>query len=458
MASRAPARTLLEQLVRDNDRTIHEWCQLFNTTAGQLRAKATLSARQLQRWMAGEVDGARPAARRVAAALWGCDFPTLVAPPAPLASPSAGNAFHEDGDDGAGAPTAETIKTTTTMAARESSRHAAAAGGGVSPASIDQVRAEVSRLARSYGDLPPRLLLAQARGARDLAYQVLDRTRKPAQTAELYLAAGQLCGLMAVASFDLAIWAAAAEQARAAQVYAELVGHAELRSWATGTLALIANWTGRPSQALALLRGGLDQAPAGLAQARLRCIEARAWAHLGGEPERVTAALHAADEALAAGHGGEDLHNEIGGQYGWSPGRHASCAGTALLTMGKAAAAMKRITTAITLLPDDSSGMLIAERSYIDLASADLALGQLDDAIEALDRIWRVPAPQRRHSLTQRLDDVAQVLRGRPWHRDRAATQLLDRIEVFNLEAGKGRAGEGVFRGPRVGEPSSKPR
>jgi hypothetical protein len=126
------------------------------------------------------------------------------------------------------------------MAAHQSSRHAARAGGGASPASIEQVQAEVWRLARGYHETAPLLLLADARRARDLAYSVLDRTRRPTQTAELYLAAGQLCGLMAVASFDLAVWDAAAEQARAAHVYAELVDHPGLRAWARGTEALIA--------------------------------------------------------------------------------------------------------------------------------------------------------------------------------------------------------------------------
>jgi hypothetical protein len=95
------------------------------------------------------------------------------------------------------------------------------------------------RLANGYAAMPPVLLLAEARRARDLTYAALDRTHRPAQLTDLYLSAGQLCGLMASASFDLAVWDAAAEQSRAALVYADLIDHTGLRSWARGTQALI---------------------------------------------------------------------------------------------------------------------------------------------------------------------------------------------------------------------------
>ncbi len=321
------------------------------------------------------------------------------------------------------------------MAAHESSRHAAESDGSVSPAVIEQVQAEMWRLARTYVDMAPLRLLAESRRARDLAYTALDRTRRPAQTKDLYLAAGQLCGLMAVASFDLAVWDAAAEQARAAHTYAELVDHAGLRAWARGTQALIAYWTGRPRQAVVHAEAGLDRAPAGAAEARLRCIEARAWSHLGGDPRRTTDALRAADEAHAADRGCDDLHDEIGGKFGWGPSSHAACAGTAFLAVGDAASAVHRARRALQLVPDDPLGGLVAERAHIDLAAAELALGHLDAAESALAPVWLVPVPKRRHSLTDRLAQMARVLASATWHGDHQAAELRDRIEVFNAEA-----------------------
>jgi hypothetical protein len=439
---RGQPRTLLQKLIHESDYTIEEWRDRFDAVAAAAKENATLSVRQLQRWMAGEVDDARPASRRVAARLWGHQFATLLAPPgatalvAPAVSGSTAAGSTAAGSTGAGRAVAgaDLLEEVTIMAAHESSRHATEADGSVSPAIVEQVQADVRRLARDYANMAPIRLLAESRQARNLAYAALDRTRRPAQTKDLYLAAGQLCGLMAVASFDLAVWDAAAEQARAAHVYAELVDHRGLRAWARGTQALIAYWTGRPRQALAHVEAGLDRVPAGAAQARLRCIEARAWSHLG-DPDRTIDALRAADDAHSADRGGDDLYDEVGGEFGWGPSRHAACAGTALLAIGDSAGAVRRARRALDVLPDDPFGSLVTERAHIDLAAAELALGRLDAADTALVPVWQVPVPQRRHGLTDRLAGMARVLGGAGWHRDRQAALLRDRIEVFNTQA-----------------------
>jgi hypothetical protein len=427
-------RTLLEQIIRRGEYTIEEWRDRFDATARAMRENATVSTRQLQRWMAGEVDDARPSSRRVAAHLWGHPFATLLAPPGGNASAGhiAGSGVVFAGVEPSGFAVVEEV---TIMAAHESSRHAAEADGAVSGAVIEQVQAQVWRLARDYADMPPLRLLAESRQARNQAYTALDRTRRPAQTRDLYLAAGQLCGLMAVASFDLAVWDAAVEQARAACVYADLVDHPGLRAWARGTQALIAYWAGQPRQAMVHIDAGLDGAPAGAARARLCSIQARAWSHIGGDRQRVVDALAAADDAHAADHGSDDLHDVIGGKFGWGPSSHAACAGTALLAAGDPAGAVDRARHALRLLPDDPLGGLVAERAYIDLAAAELALGRLDAAQAALATVWAVPLVKRRHSLTDRLAQIARVLAGRTWHGDREAAQLRDRIEVFNVEA-----------------------
>jgi hypothetical protein len=78
---------------------------------------------------------------------------------------------------------------------------------------------------------------------------------------------------------------------------------------------------------------------------------------------------------------------------------------------------------------------LVTERAHIDLAAAELALGHLDAAQQALVPVWLVPVPQRRHSLTDRLVQMARVLSSPRWHDVHEASELRDRIEVFNHEA-----------------------
>jgi hypothetical protein len=76
------ARTRLEQLIRSSDQSIREHCDSFNRTAeAHNEPGATLSYRQLTRWIAGEVSYARAASMRVAELHWGEPFSVLVGPP-----------------------------------------------------------------------------------------------------------------------------------------------------------------------------------------------------------------------------------------------------------------------------------------------------------------------------------------------------------------------------------------
>ncbi|MGY0234752.1 hypothetical protein [Longispora urticae] len=260
-------RTRLEYLIRRSEHTIDEWCARFDRAARVLGEPATLSTRQLQRWMAGQVGNARPSARRVASTLWQEPFAVLVGPVTTSAVSWPRSPVLE--------------RTAAHEAALESTEHVRRIGGAVDDATIGQLQAEVRRLAYTYVEVPPLLFLAEARRARDFAYTLLERTRRPGQLTDLYLIAGQLCGLMSSASFDMAAWAPAIAQAKAAYRYAELIDHAPLRTWARGNMALMSYWTGRPGQAVVHVEAALASHPVGAAAAGLRCIEARAWACLG---------------------------------------------------------------------------------------------------------------------------------------------------------------------------------
>jgi hypothetical protein len=240
--------------------------------------------------------------------------------------------------------------------------------------------------------------------------------------------------LLAVASFDLALWDAAEEQARSDHTYADLVGHADLRAWSRGTQAVIANWRGQPRRAFDLVGSSLPEAPSGVATARWRAIEAREWAELG-RPDEVHASLRLADDDLAGGWRDDDLYGGTGGEFGWGPSRHAACAGTALLSVGHADSAASRIREAIVALPEDPLGGLVPARAQIDLAAVELVARRLDASAAALDEVWALPAPHRRQGLTGRLDQLARQLTGRDWRDAREAGELRDRIEVFNAEA-----------------------
>jgi transcriptional regulator with XRE-family HTH domain len=222
-----------------------------------------------------------------------------------------------------------------TIAGESADYAASEAARVVAPMSVIQLMAELERLARRYAEVPPLEMLNQARRLRDESHRLSERTRAPAQLANLHLVTGAACGLLARSSWDLGAWSAAIEQAHAAGIYGQIIGHSGLQAWAAGTEALIAFWRGRPQDAVDAAERGLQLALPGTPQARLRCIAARAWAYQGAM-DKVRAELAAADEALdqAGGRNAEVLHDEIGGEYGWGQARHAMCAATALLVAG----------------------------------------------------------------------------------------------------------------------------
>lgn len=72
--------TLLSLLVREGSWTIEETCAAFERTAQAMGEDATLSVRQLVRWMNGRVGQPRAVSRRVAEQFWGHSFEALLGP------------------------------------------------------------------------------------------------------------------------------------------------------------------------------------------------------------------------------------------------------------------------------------------------------------------------------------------------------------------------------------------
>ncbi|MFF1818113.1 hypothetical protein ACFVWG_12510 [Kribbella sp. NPDC058245] len=117
----AQYRTLLEQIVHEGPWTIEETCRAYEARAQQMKESATLSPRQLARWMRGDVAQARAVAQRVAEAFWGHRFEVL------LGSPHDLSEFERH--SGTAAPglsvDVESLEAAAVMAAHESFEHSA---------------------------------------------------------------------------------------------------------------------------------------------------------------------------------------------------------------------------------------------------------------------------------------------------------------------------------------------
>lgn len=417
-------RTFTEHFIEAAD-------QLARDTGQHRLSRLTVSPRQFDRWVYGEIRTLpRDGAQQVLERLLGHPIAELfaVAPEAvPEATPTPQEMWGNGGTD------ADQIEDLVLAAAVESRGHAdRLALDGVDPVAVARLHDEVVALAGEFAMEASIAMLARAERVRRLACQLLDRTPRPAQARDLYLIAGAACGLLAGASFDLGYRDAAAAHADAAWTYGSLIAHSGLKSWARGTQALLANWSGRAVQAQQLVADGLHHAPAGAARVRLHGIQARSWSHLG-DRARTASAVAAGLEVL--GERGEDeLHDGIGGEFAFDAARHAWCIGTAYIQLEDAAAAAHHTQRAIALyhdLPAADRTPKAEAAAYVDLATAHLLQAELDGATEALRKVLTLPSEHRVDGVQRRLAKAADLLRA-PSLRDAAIVGgLLEGIENF---------------------------
>ncbi|MFI6871330.1 XRE family transcriptional regulator [Nocardia sp. NPDC050406] len=318
-------------------------------------------------------------------------------------------------------------------AAHEASEHAGRAEStNVGATTLEQLDADVTRIANDYVHVPPVPMMVEMLRVRRRVYRLLEGHQRPSDTSHLYLLAGTLSGLLANASTDLGYYDAAGEQARASWAYAELCAHNGLRSWTRGMQALIEYKSERPRRAVQLAQAGQRYADSVTSKVRLFNIEARIWSKLGSTSD-TERCIHAADGARG-GDSSDTLHDEVGGVFGFNEPKSQYYAGATYIHLGQAEPALEATRRAIELYASGPT----EQRSYgaealarVDSAAAHLINGSLDGAAEALQPVLQLDEDKRIAQLEDRLTGLRQRLAG-PRYRDAVAARNLDeRIEEF---------------------------
>lgn len=440
-------RALLEQQhLRPHDRFLLRYESAARQVAGELAdptlLHSTVSPRQYERWLQGTLRKLpHPDHCRVLEAMFGIPASALFAaapgperPNTDSALP-AGSAAFASGPDGV---PAFNLDEEISMTAHESSEHAGmAASTSIDDTTIEQLHADAAKAARNYATESALRSYLEAKRIRNLAMGLLERTTRPAQLNDLYLIAGEACALLATAMFDLGYHDEAEEQSRAAFMYGTHIGHPSLRTWARGTQALIAYWSGRPQAALEPAAQALALAPAGTPTVRIQAIRARAYSYLNNGQQAAVAA-HAARAELEAGHAPNDLHDVIGGEFSFSAGRLARCLGSAYVQLEQADPAVAEAEAALEFYrapPERKRWPKVEAEAVIDLACAYLLLGDVGSADEVLEDVFDLEIGHRIQGVTQRLLHVRRVLVRPQLVQIRAAGELGERIEDFVVTA-----------------------
>jgi hypothetical protein len=465
--AQGPARTLLARLVQERNWTVEDFRQQYTEVSEAAGRGLTVSERQVMRWFSGQVSGLPyPAACRVLERMFDRPASELLGTKAAGSKPVEGVvdgaslwparlARMEDfgirggGYSDNGAAEMELVMAT----ARESGEHAMfAAAGSLDTSSVEQLGDDVRRLAHAYSTSPPFQLFADLTRTRNTVYALLEQTKRPRQLNDLYTFAGQLCGLLGIASLDLGSFDAGAENARAAWAYGQIVDDDGLRSWARAVQATVAFWSGRPREGVKLTNTGLDYARPGSGEIRLHAVQARSYAAIGAAEEAM-AALAAAERAAEA-NASDELLDDVGGELAFGEERRLLSAAATHLALGQ----LDQVEHAASQAIDRFAEIPIANRwmpgeygARIDLIVARTWQGNIEGAEEALAPVLTLPSEQRTGRLAGRLRGLRRSL-SQPRYRGSAAVEQLDeQIELFVRESAPVGLLPGVSHHPMLG-------
>ncbi|WEH40816.1 helix-turn-helix transcriptional regulator [Streptomyces sp. AM 2-1-1] len=270
----------------------------------------------------------------------------------------------------------------------------------VGPLALEQLLADTRGLAADYLTQDPAGVFRSTRRLRDRVWALLEGRQYPAQSRDLYVAAGYLCALLAWMSSDFGQLRDADTHGRTAMLCAELAGDHDLHAWVCSTRSKIALWDGRLRDAVLHARRGGEHARTGSVAVLLACQEADSWSLLGARAEAVTA-LHRADEAEQRAASLDD----VGGLFSCPPVRHANYVTATLLRTGDPAGALRTAEAAFGTQPAHSYGT--TAQMQIAMAQAHLALQDTDGAGHALHSVFDLPADHRLEPVTVRMRDLS---------------------------------------------------
>ncbi|KAF4405602.1 XRE family transcriptional regulator [Streptomyces lycii] len=288
-------------------------------------------------------------------------------------------------------------------AAEESAAWASwAEASNVGEIAIEQFMADIRALSRDYLTGDPAALFARTRHLRDRVFALLEGHQHPRQSADLYVASGYLCGLLAWMSSDFGCLRDADTQGRTAWLCAELAGHNELWAWVLSIRSKIAFWDGRLRDAITHARRGASYTTTGTVSTLLACQEADAWSQLGAAAEARAALTRAENEDTAPG------HDDIGGLFSCSAYRRANYNSAVQLRTGDPAAALHTALDAVTTQQPHSYGT--SAQMHIAMAQAHLALRDSDGATDALRPVLAMPPDHRLEPVIRRMRDLSTTM------------------------------------------------
>lgn len=293
---------------------------------------------------------------------------------------------------------------------------------------VEQLHADIRRIAQNYLKIPTRPLFLRSRAVRDRAFKLLAGRQSPNQTRDLYAAAGWALALLAWMSVDLGRPDAAESHSRTAWACADAADLDELRAWVRATQHTTSFWQNDFTRAAEFAQDGLRYA-AGTSALFLAGAAAVDLARSG----RIDAARVALE--TAKGTQPRPGIDELGGPFLCTPERAEGIWSDVHLALGEAQYTLDHATRGLALFEAEDH----AFRNYgsermvrLQLVKAHLQLDDLDGAADSLAPILATPTEYRVRPLVHRITEVSAMARQGRFADDVKARAIIEGIREFN--------------------------
>lgn len=295
---------------------------------------------------------------------------------------------------------------------------------------IEQIHAEIRRIAHSYLKVPTVPLFDRTRELRDRIVGLLNGRQKPSHSRELYSAAGWALTMLAWISTDLNVPDASEEHLRTAWVFAENADQNNLRCWIRAAQHTAAFWQQDFARAAHYAEDGLRYAGSGSTELYLSSAWALDLARCGNG-ERALAVLNRAQNAAESAGFGEDA---LSGPFTCSIARAGGFWSDTYLALGDTKEALLYADSAVKgfeSTPNDRRNVGSERMVRCQQVKAHLLAGELDGASEALMPVLDTTPEHRVRPLLQRVDEISLMTAGHGEGNSLAVLKMRDAIDEF---------------------------
>ncbi len=299
---------------------------------------------------------------------------------------------------------------------------------------LDDLWSDLDFLGGAYTRTTPDSILAQLAVIEERTASLLKGRQRPKQTQDLLLIGAKSSAMMAWIAGDLGRYRLARELNSAAWLYTQYADDFLARRWVRTSQARVAFWAGNGIESAKLAADALSYHVGGrLTDAPLILAEARGWSSVQAERQVLDAiARWTVVENPDLGAGGEDRFFNI------TKDRRHYMAGTSLLSVGQASAALREFTTAreaFEKMSLEDRWEAMDPMIRIDTGRAHLRLDDLEGAVAQVEPLLAAGVGKQPDMVRAMLKVMATELSGPRWRSATTARNLAEALLAAHASA-----------------------